>query len=580
MTVIKGHRVPHTDFNELSSRISDILNDDGNNSSVGYGNAVTAGTVAEYGRITGVDWNNLRDDINKCRLHQTGAEFSDTELPLLGTYGPLTAEYVNKVDSCLLLIAANPLTAYQPLTNVTNAGSAVVRGTSWGTTTATTLTLTKSFAFSTADAARYFFNAGGAVRVSLSHPTSASAQDVFWNQLLSGAGTFSIGAATNSTTGSGTVSGTGFYGLTTTEVLVFQKTGSSPFNDNILRVYASVNGSGTTVTMKVVLTDGYSNSSGDSVQAGTSAQFSYRIASVMTEESPSGATSSWVASEDGYVDPGGPSATVSLTNHSTNSNVSVASTNYKWTTYQFTNTGYVVTSTPQDNGSSNTSTQDNTVGNWISTKAITSGEAAAYDIKFELQGGSPSSGNTSSVNFVTGSPAGSSSFGTWYNLATTREMGVGISCQPSGSGNCVMVYTATIRDASTLVELASATFTITAASTYTTYPAQIFTYTDPITLASGTNYDYTSPNGGLFILQLANVSGGIPGGVINSVSLLSGSLPPGATLSVDTFYSNGRAAIHGTPTTPGTYNFTAQVVWSDGITSGQTVDIPKTVTVT
>jgi hypothetical protein len=96
-------------------------------------------------------------------------------------------------------------------------------------------------------------------------------------------------------------------------------------------------------------------------------------------------------------------------------------------------------------------------------------------------------------------------------------------------------------------------------------PAQIFTKTQTTTLNQGTNYNYGVYNDSNGILELASVQGGVPGGAIVSASATGGTLPPGVTVGTDTFYSNNRAALHGTPTATGTYNFTVTVTWNDGV---------------
>jgi hypothetical protein len=62
----------------------------------------------------------------------------------------------------------------------------------WGHVSQRTLQFTQDLTFESADSARYFFNAGGKIRLSLSHTGGTSARDSFWNNMVGDMGTISI----------------------------------------------------------------------------------------------------------------------------------------------------------------------------------------------------------------------------------------------------------------------------------------------------------------------------------------------------------------------------------------------------
>jgi len=197
------------------------------------------------------------------------------------------------------------------LTNIntvnTNRLNAKLQGSS-ATTTATnnviwndTLTFTFKVAFPSANQARYFFNCGGQLALTFSHPTgstgtgSTGAVNTLFNQLCTACGTIVISAMSNGTAtilttsyrgvskigGSGTpmvlAQDKGYYGLTTSYQSIFMQKASSVvpgyYSDSFLDVSARTNGAitsngdnGDTVYIQVQL-DQVPNSA--AVKAGT-----------------------------------------------------------------------------------------------------------------------------------------------------------------------------------------------------------------------------------------------------------------------------------------------------------------------
>jgi hypothetical protein len=173
-----------------------------------------------------------------------------------------------------------------------NRGNAAASGTTIGAftgavskTTATgsgnaawTITFTSTITFADANSARYFFNAGGLVKVMFGKSSTGTDHDPDWNTFAGQCGNIFLGGYVNSQTaniagtlytgttriagGGGTqttlATTTGFYQLTTTPVTIFQlNNATAPYTTEFIRVQASVNAnaSPTVITLTTVWSD-------------------------------------------------------------------------------------------------------------------------------------------------------------------------------------------------------------------------------------------------------------------------------------------------------------------------------------
>lgn len=118
------------------------------------------------------------------------------------------------------------------------------------------LSLTTTVQFTSFDAARYFFNARGQLEITVSRTGGTGGlKNATWTTMLdsvSGMGTIyftyatTVSLLTNGNSGSGTAAAFGFYGLTTSNQLIFEKLApSGAYSDNKFRIYAKlIDGSG------------------------------------------------------------------------------------------------------------------------------------------------------------------------------------------------------------------------------------------------------------------------------------------------------------------------------------------------
>jgi len=260
----QGTTILASDFNTIQGIISNVLGT--GSGTLGYGQPVTSGPVSVGDKIALSGWNALRNDLIAARQHQTGANESGN----LTT--PSTAILVRESDRAAYLAYAQliqthaldaPPTSGAPGIGA-QAGTIIFanseRTTPWNTIVTHTVTLT----FASANAARYYFNAGGniqfsAILTALQADTGAGppAQKGYdWQQLLSNMGTVTMNY--NSTTvASGTaLSNVGYYQLTTTPQTIVQKLTPSPsYTGNQYDLTAQINATGSVITFNAKFQD-------------------------------------------------------------------------------------------------------------------------------------------------------------------------------------------------------------------------------------------------------------------------------------------------------------------------------------
>jgi hypothetical protein len=233
----------------------------------GWGQASTLASVAVSTDVTATQWANLNSRITSMAA-QTATSITSRTNPVVG-------------DIIGILSAVNT-----DLTNcTTNRGNAQLSGTTSTTwtgstakTTATgsgqsawTITWTHTITFPSADQARYFWNAGGLVRLDMSKTVNVTDADPDWNSFVGTVGVLYVSGRVNSASqtiaganytgftrvgGSGTPSPfantTGWYslGAGAAATTMFQLNSSvSPYTGNFIRVTAAVNAGRTTLTL-------------------------------------------------------------------------------------------------------------------------------------------------------------------------------------------------------------------------------------------------------------------------------------------------------------------------------------------
>lgn len=234
MTISPGSLIAAEDFNTLQDSVYNILGNGSGQS--GYGKSVYSTPVSAGDYIKATSWAGLKLDILSVARHQGIDGISNiTGLPTPTPGSDFTASDFN-----LFLLASTSLSTnkfnlgpgqYSDENLLQPGGSPInqTRTNSWGGSTRPTVTHAFTVDFGSANTARYFFNAGGSIRLNANLAMgSSTSQNRAWTGLLSAIGTviFNYGSTSAS---SGTGSSIGFYNLTTTPQRVFIASGSGSY---------------------------------------------------------------------------------------------------------------------------------------------------------------------------------------------------------------------------------------------------------------------------------------------------------------------------------------------------------------
>lgn len=216
----------------------------------GYGQTAVA-NVSVGNTVAALDqWANLVNYTANCASHQ-GTSITSVTTPAAG--GTITY---------LSAIPTNLTTIYNSRLNAATQGSTTANTATYGSTWSAALTFTHTVTFASGDAARYFFNAGGQLKVTCSHP-SGTGINLLLNNLASNVGTVVMSAPTSGavTIASGSYngitkvggggnaptisSGSGYYAMTTANTTVFTQTastGPAGYLSTFIRIIAKSNG--------------------------------------------------------------------------------------------------------------------------------------------------------------------------------------------------------------------------------------------------------------------------------------------------------------------------------------------------
>jgi hypothetical protein len=285
MTYSSGGLIQATDYNTFTTT-GGGLNDIWSTGSGDKGWGQTTFTAASTGdTVTATQWASL--------VNNLASSGSQTNSTLTSRTAPVTGNTIS--------ILANVATDITTVT--TNRGNATAVGTEYGVfsgttskTTATgsgqsawTITFTHTVTFPSADQARYFWNAGGRVRLQYGKSSTGTDVDPDWNTLAGWCGSIYISGRVNSNsqtiagtayTGTTRIGGTGgtqttlatttgWYQLTGTPATVFQLNNSTaPYTGEFIRTTATQ----TSTTVLTLVTTWVSDGSGGG--AGTSANIS------------------------------------------------------------------------------------------------------------------------------------------------------------------------------------------------------------------------------------------------------------------------------------------------------------------
>lgn len=254
MTYAAGGSIQATDYNTLigTGATANTLNAvwSTGSSTAGYGQTALANVTAGN-TVAASDWANLVNRTSNAASHQ-GSSITSVTAPVSGG----SIAYLSAVPTNLQTIYTNRL-------NAGTVGATSANTSTAGTTWTTARTFTHTVTFANGDAARYFFNSGGSLKVTCAHANVTAGINLLFNQLASNVGTVVLSAPSSGTI---TVAGTsysgvtkvggggnaptidatkGYYGLTVANSTVFTQTastGPAGYLSSFIRVIANTNG--------------------------------------------------------------------------------------------------------------------------------------------------------------------------------------------------------------------------------------------------------------------------------------------------------------------------------------------------
>lgn len=286
MTYSSGGLIEATDYNTFAGNTTAGLNRVWSTGSgdAGWGQTNIATVTASTNTVTATQWATI--------VNNLATSGTQTNTTLTSRTAPVTGN--------LIAILANVSADITSVT--TNRGNAIASGTEYGTFTGTTskttatgsgqaawtITFTHTVTFPSADQARYFWNAGGIVRLKYGKSSTGTDNDADWNTFAGQCGSINITGRVNSNsqtiaaqayTGTTRLGGTGgtqttlttttgWYNLTGVATTIFQlNNATSPYSGEYIRTTAAQ----TSTTVLTLVTTWVSDGSSG---AGTTADIS------------------------------------------------------------------------------------------------------------------------------------------------------------------------------------------------------------------------------------------------------------------------------------------------------------------
>lgn len=176
MTYSAGSLIQAADYNgfaggsagaNVSGQINTVLST--GNGNAGYGQTAVS-NVSVGGTVTAAQWTTLVNAVNTVRKHQSGAGFSNLSTYVVGS----TINATQNFSSNLTTAYTNRL-IYGGVGTLVTGSTQTLTVSSAQTTAAVQATSTRTVTFASSDQARYFFNAGGYIKVVVTGYTNTGA---------------------------------------------------------------------------------------------------------------------------------------------------------------------------------------------------------------------------------------------------------------------------------------------------------------------------------------------------------------------------------------------------------------------
>lgn len=283
MTYSIGGLIQATDYNGfVSTTLNANVNDVYSTGATDKGWGQTAvGTVSTGGTVTATQWASLVNTITTMSNH-TGVAITSRVAPVATN----TITILSNLNTDLTNLNTSRGNAAASGTAITAFSGTTSKTTATGSGTAAwTITFTHTVTFPSAAQARYFWNAGGLVKIMYGKSSTGTTSDDDWNLLSSKCGSIFISGRVNgasqtiagtSYTGTTRVGGTGgtqttlatttgWYNLTGSPTTVFQLNDDvSPYSGEFIRTTATATSSTVLTLVTTWVSDGASGSAGSS----------------------------------------------------------------------------------------------------------------------------------------------------------------------------------------------------------------------------------------------------------------------------------------------------------------------------
>ena len=244
MTYSSGGLIQATDYNGFVASVNALWGT--GTGDRGYGQSTTLSTVAATNTVTATQWATLIARIDSMRQHQSGVTSGLTQ-PIVGD----TITYLSTLSGQIGTIDTNRLSRSVAVSSLATASATGL----WNGTSNAVREC--SFTFASANAMRYFFNAGGTVTFNtVSSSFAGNTKSVNWEAVANAAST--------------TVTNSIFWtNLSTTNYTLYTGTGSgADYGSNVLYLQARLNaapGTSTQIILRAYFVDGSSDAFNDTV---------------------------------------------------------------------------------------------------------------------------------------------------------------------------------------------------------------------------------------------------------------------------------------------------------------------------
>ena len=262
-----GQLIQATDYNSIRAVVDTVM---GTGTS-GYGQTLSSADVSAGNQITALQWLNLRTDMVKARQHQVGSAVgSTTATDGRNLVVPASGAAITEAFRSQYSTFATTLNTNKYSIDTDSAGGQFsteglltrTQSSTWNSTLTHTVTITGNTGGNGSAAnMRYFFNAGGKIRIS-ANITTGTSKNNDWNTMFTQMGEFVMNYTATTYTGSSATSySIGWEDLNTSNQLIGEKAApAGSYAENRYYAYARKSADGTQLILTMEYRD---NDAGD-----------------------------------------------------------------------------------------------------------------------------------------------------------------------------------------------------------------------------------------------------------------------------------------------------------------------------